>query len=131
MASISTYKSNETVVTVNGIYITGLSEDGVSNEKTEDFFEEETGCQGDVVINESVSNIGEITFTTLATSPQNNLLFQYAKNGTVFPIWALNKSLGRKAGGTKGRIVKYPSEEKGKTAGGLEWLVRVFDYEAN
>ena len=128
MNNVTQYNAKDCVVTVDSVYITGLGETMVTGEKDEEFFSTSVGAQGDVVINESVNPLGTMTLTVQATSPQKPYLINLAKQGIIFPIWATNKSIGERMGGTKARIKNYPSMEQGTEAGEREFEVAVFDY---
>ena len=128
MNNISQYNAKDCVITVGDVYLTGLGETMVTGEKDEEFFSTAVGAQGDVVINETVNNLGTITVSLLATSPQKPYLIGLAKSGAIFPIWVVNKSIGERMGGTQARIKNYPSMEQGTEAGEREFEIQVFDY---
>ena len=74
MARVTQYNAKDCVVTVNGVYITGLGEDMVSGEKDEEFFSTSVGAQGDILMNETNNSLGTITLTVQGTSPQKGML---------------------------------------------------------
>jgi len=121
------YNPNDTTITVNGVFITGLGEEMISFEFDEDQFEAVTGAQGDVVVNESNDKRATMTLTVQASSPQNSMLRDYAKKGTVFPIWGVNKSIGERFGGTKARIKKSAPITYGKSLEDRAYEIAVFD----
>lgn len=125
---LTEYNAKDTVITVGDVYITGLAETMVSGEKDEEFFSTAVGAQGDVVKNEINNDLGTMTVTVQATSPQKPYLMQLAKERAVFPIWAVNKTLGERMGGTQASIKKYPSMEQGTEAGDREFEFAVFDF---
>lgn len=125
---VTQYNAKDCVITVNGVYITGLGEDMVSGEKDEEFFSTSTGAQGDVVVNETNDPIGTITLTVQATSPQKSMLLELAKSREMFPIWVVNKSIGERMGGTMARIKNYPELVQGAEAEDREFEIAVFDY---
>lgn len=98
------YNPNDTTVTIDGVFITGLGEDGISFEFEEERFGAVVGCQGDVVLNETNNKLATMTIAIQACSPQYSMMLDYARKGTVFPIWAVNKSIGERCGGTKARF---------------------------
>ncbi len=58
MVAVKTYNPKDCVITVGGVYITGLGEDMVKCEKDEDNFTTKVGAQGDVVVNQSCNDLG-------------------------------------------------------------------------
>ena len=128
MANVTQYNAKDCVITVDNVYITGLGETMVTGEKDEEFFSTSVGAQGDVVVNETNNELGTITLAVQATSPQKAYLINLAKSRAIFPIWAVNKSIGERMGGTKASIKKYPSMEQGTEAGEREFEIAVFDY---
>lgn len=129
MANVTQYNAKDCVITVDGVYITGLGETMVTGEKDEEFFSTTVGAQGDVVVNESNNQLGSITLTVQATSPQKAYLIGLAKSRAIFPIWVTNKSIGERFGGTKASIKNFPSIEQGTEAGDREFEIQVFDYD--
>lgn len=128
MANITKYNAKDCVVTVGGVYITGLGEDMVAGEKDEDSVSPVVGAQGDVVVNEINNDLGTITLTVQGTSPQKGYLLGLAKSKTMFDIWATNKSIGERMGGTKAMIKKYPELVQGAELEDREFEIQVFDY---
>ena len=125
---VAQYNARDTVVTVNDFYLTGLGEDFVTGERQENFFEPAVGAMGDVVENETNNDLGTITLSLQATSPQLKTMLQYARAGEHFSIWCSNKSIGERFGGTNARIVNYPSLEYGVEIAEREFEITVFDY---
>lgn len=128
MGDVTRYNAADCVITVDSVYITGLGESMVEGEKDEDFFEDSTGAQGDVVVNEINDTKGTITLSVQATCPQRSMLIQYANARKEFPFWAVNKALGSRMGGSKCRIMSMPPVKHGKTAEDLEIKIRAYDY---
>lgn len=128
MANVTRYNAKDCVITVDGVYLTGLGETMVSGEKDEDNASAAVGAQGDVVINETNNELGTITITVQATCPQRKHLIKLAKTKAIFPIWVNNKSLGSKFGGTKAFFKKTPAFEEGAEAADLEFEAQVCDY---
>ena len=123
------YNSKDTSVVVNNVYITGLGEDMVSGEKDEDYFATSVGAQGDVVISEINNSLGKVTVYVQPTSPQKPFLMSLAKTTEPFPIWAVNKKLGERFGGTQARLLTAPEVARGAEAEDMEFVFQVFDYE--
>lgn len=129
MAQVTQYNAKDCVVTVNGVYITGLGEDMVSGEKDEEFFSTSVGAQGDILMNETNNSLGTITLTVQGTSPQKGMLLNFARNGTMFPIWVVNKGILERMGGTKARIKNYPELAQAAELDDREFEIQVFDYD--
>ncbi len=125
--AFSRYDAKQDVITVNGVHITGLAEKFWSFSKKEALRELSTGAQGDVVASETNDPIYEATVTVQSTSPQANYLFGLKDVTTPFPIWNNNKILKRKEGGTQAIMTEYPSDEREKNAGELEFKFAVID----
>lgn len=126
--NVSNYNANDCVVTVGGVYITGLGETMISGEKDEDNFSPSVGAQGDVVVNMSNNNLGTIKITVQGTSPQKEYLLGLAKSRSMFDVWVINKSIGEKIGGTKAMMKKPPALEQGAELSEREFEIQVFDY---
>lgn len=128
MANITSYNAKDCVITVGGVYITGLGEDMVSGEKDEDNVSAVVGAQGDVVVNEVNNDLGTITLTLQGTSPQLPYLKRLAKTKQMVDIWVNNKSIKEKFGGSKAMVKKTPSLEEGAELADREVEFIVFDY---
>lgn len=128
MANVTAYNAKDCTITVNNVYITGLGEDMVTGSKDEEFFSPTVGAQGDVVINETNNDLGTMELTVQATSPQKPYLMQLARERTMFSIWAVNKSIGERMGGTMARIKNYPELANGTEAEDRTFEIQVFDY---
>lgn len=124
---MTSYNPKSTTVTVNGIYLTGLGEDMITFEFDEERFTTVVGAQGDVVVNEMNNNLATMTIAIQATSPQYKTLLKYAKQGTTFPVWAVNKSIGERCGGTKARFKNPPEVAYGAELEDREFEIQVFD----
>jgi hypothetical protein len=124
---VATYDAKDTSVVVDGTYITGLGEDMVSAEKEEDFFTTSVGAQGDIVKSEVNNTLGTMTVTVQPTSPSKKFLLGLASRKEPFPIWAVNKKLGERFGGTKANLLNYPEISRGAEAEDMEFTFQVFD----
>lgn len=129
MPNMSTYDGKDLTVTVDGVYITGIGEDGVTGEKDEDFFETSYGTQGDCVKSIVNNNAGTVTISVQKTSPQYGYLLSLAKKRNTFPLWCSNKTLGETFGGSQASLRNYPSTENGSEHSDAEFEFAVFDYE--
>ena len=121
------YNPKDTSLTINGIYITGLGEDSVSFEFEEERGEAVVGAQGDVVFNETNNQLATMSVTIQASSPQYKTLLNYARQGTVFPVWGVNKSVGERFGGTKARFKNPAAISYGSTLEDRTFEILVFD----
>lgn len=121
-----TYNPNDTTITIDGVFITGLGEDMVEFEFDEERFGTVVGAQGDVVVNETNNKLATMTLTIQASSPQYAMLIDYARRGTVFPVWGVNKSIGERFGGTKARF-KNSGAAYGAELEDREMEIQVFD----
>ena len=125
--NVATYDAKDTSVIVDSTYITGLGEDMISAEKEEDFFSSSVGAQGDVVKSQINNPLGTMTIYVQPTSPQKPFLMGLAKRTDPFPIWAVNKKLGERVGGTMANLLTFPSINRGSEAEDMEFVFQVFD----
>lgn len=124
----SSYDAKDVSIIIDGQYITGLGEDMFDAEKEEDLFEDSTGAQGDVVVSVINDGRGNFTLYVQPTSPSKPFLLGLANREDTFPIWAINKKLGERVGGTKARLLTYPGMKRGRSAEDMEYVFRIFDY---
>lgn len=125
---VSFYDPKDCVITVGGVYITGLGENMVKCSKDEDNFSTSVGAQGDVLVNKSHNNLGTVEVTVKGTSPQKAYLMGLANKGTLFDVWVINKSIGEKCGGNSAMIKKPPELEQGAELEDRVFEIQVFDY---
>ena len=121
------YNPNEVIITVNGIALTGLGEDMVEFAFDNEQFETAVGALGDVVINENNNHLATLTLTLQASSPQYSTCLSYAKQGTIFPVWVTNASVGERCGGTKARFKKTPDVAYGGSLEDRSLEIQIFD----
>lgn len=124
---LATYDAKDTSIIIDGIYITGLGEDMISAEKEEDFFTPSVGAQGDVVKSQINNSLGIISVFVQVTSPSKAYLLELAKRTEPFPIWAVNKRLGERVGGTMANMLSFPEFSRGAEAEDMEFTFQVFD----
>ena len=124
---VATYDAKDTSVIVDSIYITGLGEDMVSAEKEEDFFSSSVGAQGDIVKSQINNTLGTMTICVQPTSPSKTFLLSLAKRTEPFPLWAVNKKLGERFGGTKANLLSFPEIARGAEAEDMEFTFQIFD----
>lgn len=125
--NIATYDAKDTSIVIDSTYITGLGEDMISAEKDEDFFTTSVGAQGDVVKSQINNTLGTVTVYVQPTSPQKQFLMGLAKRTEPFPLWAVNKKLGERVGGTKANLITFPEFARGAEAEDMEFVFQVFD----
>lgn len=126
--NVGRYDAKDNVITIDGVYITGLDEDMCSFEKEEDLFTTSVGAQGDVVVSETNNSLGNATITIQRTSPVKAFLFSLKDRKEPFPIWKTNKKLGERVGGTMARLVTFPEIADSAEVEGLEFGFKIFDY---
>jgi len=126
--NVTQYNAKDIVVTVGGVYITGLGEDMVQGEKDEDNISTQVGAQGDIVVNKVNDSRGTITLTVQGTSPQLSYLKKLANTSEMVDVWVNNKSLNEKMGGSKAVVKKTPSLEYGAELADREIEFAVMDY---
>ena len=127
MANFSRYNAKDTTIMVDGVYITGLGESMWSFSKEEGLAENSVGAQGDIVRNEINNSIYTATVTVQQTSPQVNFLFGLKNRTEPFPLWMINKALGRREGGSKALMNEVPEDALGAEAEELEFSFTVYD----
>ena len=125
--NVSTYNAKDTSIIIDGIYITGLGEDMISAEKDEDLRSDSVGAQGDVVSSVINNSLGTVTIYVQPTSPQKAFLMGLAKRTDPFPLWAVNKKLGERFGGTAANLLSFPEIARGAEAEDMEFVFQVFD----
>ena len=127
MLNVGIYDAKDVSIVIDGTYITGLGEDMFSAEKDEDLFAASVGAQGDVVKSQTNNSLGTMTVYVQATSPQKAFLMSLAKRVEPFPIWAVNKRLGERVGGTQANLLSFPEISRGAEAEDMEFVFQVFD----
>ena len=122
-----TYNPNDTTLTVDGVFVTGLGEDMIEFSFDEERFETVVGAQGDVVVNETNNKLATMSVTIQPSSPQYTMFVDYARNGTYFPVWGVNKSVGERFGGTKARFKNTAGANYGQTLDARSFEIQIFD----
>ena len=129
MGTVTKYNSKDCVITVGGVYITGLGEDMVSGEKNEENVNAVVGAQGDVVVNEINDSLGTITISVQGTSPQKGYLLNLYRTKEMVDVWVNNKSIGEKMGGTKAIVNKVSGLEQNAELADREFELLVTDFD--
>lgn len=124
---LTRYNAKDTVITVDGVHITGLGENMWNFEKSEALAEDSVGAQGDVCRSEINNSIHTATIGVQRTSPQYNFLISLKNRTEPFPIWCNNKPLGIKEGGTMALVSEKPASSLGATAEDAEFAFTVYD----
>lgn len=127
-AHYGVYNPKDCEVTVDGVSITGFSEDLVSSGKSEDWFSVTVGAKGDTVKNMIYNKLGEVSLHLHATSPSVPFLRGLSGQPEDFPVWITNKSLQIRCGGTTAAIKTAPPFDQGKEVGTQTFVFQVFDY---
>lgn len=125
---LTQYDASQCVVEVADFRVTGLGEDMVTGEKSEDYFSPSVGAQGDVIKNIINNTLGEVTVVVQATCPQKADLMKLANRRDPFPVWVTNLELGERFGGTLANLLSAPSISRGAEAEDMEFVFQVFDY---
>ena len=125
---VKTYDAKDTSVIVDGIYVTGFGEDMISAEKEEDLSTPSVGAQGDVVRNQINNKLGTMSIFIQPTSPSKAYLLSLANRSDTFPIWAINKKLGERIGGTMASLKTFPEFARGAEAEDMEFVFQIYDY---
>ena len=127
MSKLTRYNAKDTVITVDGVHITGLGENMWNFEKSEALAEDRVGAQGDVCRSEVNNPIYNATIGVQRTSPQYNFLKSLKNRTEPFSILCVNKSLGIKEGGTQALVNEVPASSLGATAEDVEFAFAVYD----
>ena len=121
------YDPKNSSVLVDGVHITGRAEDFWSFEKQAALGEDEVGAMGDVCRSVKNHPLYNVTITTQKTSPQVPFLRSLASRQIPFPIWNIDKALGVREGGSQCLMTEVPADERGATAGELEFKFTAYD----
>ncbi|MBY9077278.1 DUF3277 family protein [Paenibacillus sp. HN-1] len=130
MAEAKTYDANDVTVTVNGVYLTGFSEDLVTVAKDEDNISVKVGAQGDVIVNKVNNPLGTITVTLQATSPQVPYLDKIARSSQVVAVSVVyNGDPKETSTATEAIIKKQADREYGAEAGDRTYEFQCLDLD--
>ncbi|NQX68486.1 DUF3277 family protein [Paenibacillus alba] len=126
--STKTYDPKSVSVIIDGIYLTGFSEDMVEIEKDEDSFEVKVGAQGDTTRAKINNNLGTIKITLQQTSPQISYLDGLANSGKMFPITVISAGTTRETSSATEAFIGKPAARKyGNAAEDREYEVKCMD----
>ena len=121
------YNPNDTTITIDGVFITDMGEDMITFAFQEERFSPVVGAQGDVVVNETNNKLADMSLTIFPSSPQYAMCLDYARKGTVFPVWGVNKSIGERFGGTKARFKNTAGANYGQSLEDRSFEIQIFD----
>lgn len=99
----------ETTITIDNTYVTGFGSSAISFDYSQDAVSAEAGLDGAVVFAVNTAKLGTCTLPLKVSSPQLDKLMQLARNHTMFPIWCVNKTVGRRAGGNHAMFTRVPA----------------------
>lgn len=130
--SVTTYDPSDLTVVVNGVYLTGFSEDMVEFEKDEDGYETKVGAQGDVVRSKINNPLHTLSITLLSSSPQVSMLDKLAKSGKMVPASIIYNGEPKETVTVTEAYVKKPAARSyGSEAEDREYELQCMDAETN
>ncbi|MEW9702826.1 phage protein [Paenibacillus sp. SI8] len=104
-----TYDAKDVSVIVDGVYLTGFSDNVVEIEKDEDNFNVKVGAQGDTARAKVNNKLGTIKVTLQQTSPQVSYLDGLANSGKLVPITVVYAGETRETSSATEAFVKKPA----------------------
>lgn len=122
------YNAKDCTVLVGKVYLTGFGENMIEGSKDEENINVSVGSQGDVCVSDNNNPLGTIKLTLQQTSPQMAYMLNLANSKKVFPIWATNKKLNERMGGSHAQVKKTADVTWGAQAGDKTFELSVFDY---
>jgi len=124
----TTYDPQDLTVMVNGVYLTGFSEDMAEFEKDEDGYEVKVGAQGDVARSKINNPLATLSITLLPSSPQVSMLDKLAISGELVPVSIIyNGDPKETITVTEAYIKKPAARSYGTEAGDREYEVQCLD----
>lgn len=124
----TTYDPRDLTVMVNGVYLTGFSEDMAEFEKDEDGYEVKVGAQGDVARSKINNPLATLSITLLPSSPQVSMLDKLAISGELVPVSIIyNGDPKETITVTEAYIKKPAARSYGTEAGDREYEVQCLD----
>lgn len=133
MGDFKTYSPDLVVVTVGPYIISGYANDTfVTVERDEATFTKYTGSLGDVARSRNLNKGGKITLTLMAVAPINDGLSSMAAtdedlNAGFFPVQIRDNSGTLIINSEIAWIEKWPTIERGKESGTVEWVIDCAD----
>lgn len=126
----ATYDPNDLAVIVDGVYLTGFSEDMVEIEKDEDNYETKVGAQGDVVRTKINNPLATITVTLLPSSPQVAYLDKLANSGKLVPVSVIYSGTPKETTTvTEAYVTKPATRSYGNEAADREYEIKCLDID--
>ncbi len=128
MAEAKTYDANDVTVIVDGTFLTGFGEDLVSVSKDEENWATTVGAQGDVVRSKVNNDLGTITVTLQASSPQVLYLNGLANSGKLVPVSVIYNGTPKETSTATQAYIKKPADrEYGNESGDREFEFQCLD----
>lgn len=124
----TTYDPRDLTVMVNGVYLTGFSEDMAEFEKDEDGYEVKVGAQGDVARSKINNPLATLSITLLPSSPQVSMLDKLAISGELVPVSIIYNGDPKETTTVTEAYIKKPAARSyGTEAGDREYEVQCLD----
>ncbi len=127
--AIATYDPKANTITLGNLILGGFAENKFLTIKRKSAtFTSQVGASGEVARSKSNDRRGEITFTTIASSPTNDALSALAvldeqTGGGVGPFQLLDLNGTTLVHAANAWITKYPDKELAKEVGEVEWMI--------
>lgn len=129
MAVTRTYDPGEHLCSFLGVPITAFGPDTfIEAARNEDGFSIQVGAGGEVARSRNRNRSGRVTFTLLATSPENDLLANLAlvdeaTGEGIGPLFIKDRLGTTLLHAQNAWIVKLPDVSRGKEAGTVAWMI--------
>ena len=130
MSKTATYDPSDLAVIVDGVYLTGYSEDMVEIEKAENNYETKVGAQGDVVRTKVNNPLGTIKVTLLPSSPQVAYMDKLANSGKLVPVSVIYSGTPKETTTvTEAFVTKPATRTYGNEAADREYEIQCLDLD--
>lgn len=129
--AIATYDPKANTITLGTLILSGFAENKfLSAKRKTATFSSQVGCSGEVARTKSNDRRGEITFTTLASSPTNDALSNLLEldentGGGVGPFQLADLNGTTLLHAFNAWLTKAPDTELAKELGEVEWVIEV------
>lgn len=124
-----TYDPNSIAVVVNGILMSGFSENSIVKvSRNQDMWSDQIGADGTGTRSKSNDKSGKIEISLMQTSASNDVLsalavLDEATNGGKVPVLIKDLSGTSLHGSEEAWIVKIPDSDYGNKAGTRSWVI--------
>lgn len=126
----STYDPKDVTMQVDGVFVTGFSEDMIEIDKDEERFTVKVGAQGDVLRSKVNNPLATITLTLQPDSPQVPFITELARSGKLFPITVIYAGEQKETTTvTEAFVKKEPTRTYGSEAEDREFEIQCLDME--